>query len=65
MKNFKEDCEKYIKECEKQGMTFQEDVKRSMIQGAISADRFSNPNYYAYMRLRALRALLQEIKNKY
>lgn len=62
--NFVEDCKKYIEECEASGITFQEDLKRSIIQGAYSANMFNNPNYYAFMRLKTLALLLEEAKNK-
>jgi hypothetical protein len=61
---FEEDCKRYIEECEANGITFQEDLKRSLIQSAIASDYMIDPNNYARTRLRALSSLLKEAKNR-
>ena len=61
---FEKDCIRYIESCENNGVTFQEDLKRSLIQGARATDSFSNPMYQATMKLRMLSMILEEAKNR-
>ena len=61
---FEEDCKRYIEECESNGITFQDDFRRSLIQGAKSSDAMFDPNKYAAIRLRALNMLLKEAKKR-
>ena len=61
---FEKDCIRYIESCESNGITFQEDLKRSLIQGAKATDSFNDPNYQATMKLRILSMILQEAKER-
>jgi hypothetical protein len=61
---FEKDCIRYIEECESNGITFQDDIRRSLIQGAKSSDSIFDPNQYATMKLRMLSMLLQEAKDR-
>ena len=61
---FEKDCIRYIESCENNGITFQENIRRSLIQGAKSSDIIFDPNQYVAMRLRALSMILQEAKDR-
>ena len=53
-KQFEIECKEYIDNC---GYAFSDDVKRSMIQSACSADKFNNYEYLAERRRNALKML--------